>query len=214
MKIFVLVIVIIFAVIFLLIFAFQKGVIWQIFHPQKVLYLTFDDGPQENLTRKILDILRQEDVKATFFCVGDCARRHPELLQAIRNEGHAIGNHTMHHLKGWKTPYKTYIADVEEAEQWLNSRFFRPPYGKISLRQYLQLKKNYQIIFWTAISYDWDRQLSPQQCLHKVEAAARRGGIVVFHDNPKAEKNMLEALPRFIRMAKEKGMTFKTFEDR
>ena len=141
MKIFVLVIVIIFAVIFLLIFAFQKGVIWQIFHPQKVLYLTFDDGPQENLTRKILDILRQEDVKATFFCVGDCARRHPELLQAIRDEGHAIGNHTMHHLKGWKTPYKTYIADVEEAGQWLNSRFFRPPYGKISLRQYLQLKK-------------------------------------------------------------------------
>ena len=93
-------------------------------------------------------------------------------------------------------------------------RFFRPPYGKISLRQYLQLKKKYQIIFWTAISYDWDPQLSPQQCLHKVKAAARRGGIVVFHDNPKAEKNMLEALPRFIRMAKDKGMTFKTFEDR
>ncbi|MBO4581079.1 MAG: polysaccharide deacetylase family protein [Bacteroidales bacterium] len=198
--------------IFLFIVIIKKSWIWHIFHREKVIYLTFDDGPQEELTQKILQILQQEDIKATFFCVGDAARRYPHIMEQIREQGHSIGNHTMHHLNGWRTPHKEYIQDIQEAQNYLHARYFRPPYGKITLRQWRALRKDYHIIFWTDISYDWSPKMNPKRCFKKVRSAARHGGIVVFHDNPKAAGNMLEALPLFIHSAKENGMTFKTFD--
>lgn len=190
----------------------KRAWIWHIFHGNKNIYLTFDDGPQEELTYTLLQLLEQEQVKATFFCVGDAARRYPQQMAAIRQHGHAIGNHTMHHLKGWTTPYHAYMQNVAEAQPYLQATCFRPPYGKITLRQWLSLRKQYRIVLWTHISHDWDTSYTPQRCLHKVLTAATRGGIVVFHDNPKARENMLPAVTAFIHIAKQHGMQFKTLE--
>lgn len=202
-----------FSLLVLLIFALlKKSWIWHIFHHEKVVYLTFDDGPQEELTQEILQILRQENIKATFFCVGDAAGRYPHLMEQIRQQGHSIGNHTMHHLNGWRTPLKEYLQDVQDAQTYLNARYFRPPYGKLTLCQWLKLRKHFHIILWTDISYDWSPKMTPERCFKRVKSAAKHGGIVVFHDNPKAADNMLQVLPQFIRMAKENGMTFKTFD--
>lgn len=208
----VILIITIFIIISLCFIAVKKAWIWHIFHDNKVIYLTFDDGPQEELTYTLLHLLEQENVKATFFCVGDAARHYPQQMAAIRQHGHAIGNHTMHHLKGWSTPYHAYMQDVHEAQQYVQASCFRPPYGKITLRQWLSLRKLYRIVLWTHISYDWDSSYTPQKCLHKVLPAATHGGIVVFHDNPKAEANMLPAVKEFILIAKQHGMTFKTLE--
>lgn len=185
-----------------------------IFHRKKQIFLTFDDGPQPELTEQILKILAQESVKATFFCVGDCAQRCPELVTRIKQEGHSVGNHTMHHLNGWHTSLKDYIADVGQADKILKTNLFRPPYGKIGLRQWWYLRKKYRIVFWTAISYDWNQRFSPEKCLSKVKSVAKYGGIVVFHDNPKAAQNMLQTLPVFIRLAKKHNAQFKVFDEK
>ena len=182
--------------------------IWRMPCDKKQVFLTFDDGPTPELTEKILDILTEKNVHATFFSVGHNVFKYPYLYKLIIEKGHAVGNHTYHHLKGWSTSVDLYVENVKKASSVINSKLFRPPYGKITFSQARILKSDYNIIMWSLLTKDYDINLSPENCLNRAKKL-KKGDIVVFHDNVKASKNMLYALPLFIDFALEKGFEFK-----
>jgi peptidoglycan-N-acetylglucosamine deacetylase len=162
---------------------------------EKIVYLTFDDGPIPETTPYILDTLNKYGVKATFFCVGENVKKHPELYKRIVDEGHFVGNHTFNHLKGWETSLEKYLENVSKCAEYVSSNLFRPPYGKMTLRQYNALKKKYHLIFWDVLIPDFDVNSSAQKCLAVIKRKVRAGSILVFHDNLKAKNKLTELLP-------------------
>ncbi len=188
------------------------GMVWRFATtPDKVIYLTFDDGPIPTLTPWVLDELEKVNAKATFFCVGENAHKHPEILTETINRGHVIGNHTYNHLHGWKTAKTTYCRNVLKAGFQLKTKLFRPPYGKLSFGQYETLKKHYKIIMWSVLTKDYDQKTNPKQCLQR-SLKAKSGDIVLFHDNIKARKNLEYALPRFLKHYTELGFEFRRID--
>lgn len=182
--------------------------IWSIPTHDKMVYLTFDDGPVPEITPWVLDQLEAYQVKATFFCIGDNVRKHPEIYEEVIRRGHAIGNHTFNHLNGWKTATSTYIENTIKWEDYAatQSFLFRPPYGKIKRIQAQKLmQKGYKIIMWDVLSADFDASVAPEKCLSNVVNHLEPGSIVVFHDSVKAFKNIQYALPKTLQYLKENG---------
>ena len=187
---------------------------------EKKIYLTFDDGPTPEVTPWVLDVLKQYNAPATFFCVGCNVEKNPALLSEIITAGHSIGNHTMHHLSGWGTSSATYLEDVRQCDEVLfhlqqqttnnkqQTNFFRPPYGRITPSQYSSLKKKYRIVMWDLLSRDFDKNISGEKCLQRVITKSKPGSIVVFHDSVKAEKNLRYVLPRALEYFSENGFLF------
>jgi peptidoglycan/xylan/chitin deacetylase (PgdA/CDA1 family) len=188
------------------------SVTWKIPGPGKTLYLTFDDGPIPEVTPWVLDTLKQFQAKATFFCIGDNSRKHPGVMKLLIDSGHAIGNHTMHHLNGWKTPNEKYYSDVLECESLFKTKLFRPPYGKIKYKQVRFLKNNFRIIMWDVLSKDYDVSLNGQQCFERIRNNTVNGSIIVFHDSLKAEKRLRYALPETLKYFSEKGYVFSSIK--
>lgn len=203
---------------------------WRVKTTEKELFLTFDDGPISGPTEFILRELAKFNAKATFFCIGDNICKHPEIFQRIVAEGHGIGNHTFHHLKGWGTSTEKYVDNVKLCEDQISSlqprastlqlpisnlnpltskRLFRPPYGRIRGKQIDHLKDQYKIIMWDVLTSDYAQSQSPEKCLRGSIRATRPGSIVVFHDSLKAERNMSFALPRYLEHFSGLGFTFK-----
>lgn len=183
---------------------------------QKTIYLTFDDGPIEDLTPFVLSELKKYNAKATFFCIGDNIRKNPEIFVKILSENHAVGNHTFHHLNGKNTADKLYVEDIFSCKNMLlknsylsQNQLFRPPYGAIKNSQIKVLKNEYQLIFWDVLTYDFDKNLSQEKCLEQAIKNTKSGSIVVFHDSLKAEKNLKYVLPRFLNHFSEKGYSFE-----
>ena len=140
--------------------------IWDIPSSEKVIYLTFDDGPTLEITDWALNTLNNYKAKATFFCVGNNVKKHPEIFQNIISNNHAIGNHTHQHVKGWKTTTGNYLKDISEASNYISSNLFRPPYGQITPKQGKEiLKLGYEIVMWNVLSLDWDENVSKETCL-------------------------------------------------
>ena len=163
--------------------------VWQIAEKEKVAYISFDDGPHERITPIVLQMLDRYGAKASFFCIGDRVHKHPECFAEITAAGHAVGNHTQHHLNGWKTDTDQYLEDVRKADEKIGSKMFRPPYGRMTGKQFRKLEaEGYSIIMWTILSGDYDRQLSPESCAQRVLKNLRPGSIILFHDSEKAEK--------------------------
>lgn len=192
-----------------------KNLIWDIPNSDKRIYLTFDDGPIPEVTEWVLDVLKQEKIKATFFCIGDNIKKHPSIYNRILSEGHETGNHTFNHLNGWKTNTADYIANFnlcqsEELKlKTFNSFLFRPPYGKIKPSQSKIIRQlGYKIIMWDVLSYDFDANVSPEECLENVISNTAQGSIIVFHDSLKAANNIKYALPKAIHFLKRKGFVF------
>lgn len=171
---------------------------------KKIAYLTFDDGPIPETTPYILDTLKKYGAKATFFCVGENVKKYPELYQRLLAEGHYAGNHTFNHLKGWKTPLKQYIDNVEECSRYVSSELFRPPYGKMTLRQYHALKTRFQLIYWDVLTPDYDITTTARDCLDIIKKKTRPGSIIVLHDNLKAKNKLPELLPGTLDFLSEK----------
>jgi len=183
---------------------------WYIDTDEKVIYLTFDDGPTLVITDWVLDCLKKFKAQATFFCIGKNVEAHPRIYQRILKEKHAVGNHTFNHMNGWKTNNSTYLNDINLAEQHIDSSLFRPPYGRINREQSkLILGADFKIIMWTVLSKDYNRKVLPQECLKNVIKNVDRGSIIVFHDSEKAFKNMQYTLPRFLDIYSAKGFNFK-----
>lgn len=191
---------------------------------EKILYLTFDDGPIPEVTPWILDQLRAYNAKATFFMIGDNIQKYPDIFQAVVNEKHKIGNHTFNHLNGWQTENKIYFDNVEigkvefkkqlenHSEKSIYTNLFRPPYGKLKPSQAKYLRKQYQIILWDILSGDFDQTISSERCLDNVLENAENGSIIVFHDSLKAEKHLRFVLPKVLKYFSEKGFVFKAIE--
>jgi len=198
-----------------LIQTFYPSLTWHKSRNEKNIYLTFDDGPIPEMTPLVLDILSEYDVKATFFCVGDNIIKHPDVFQRVIGDGHKIGNHSHHHLDGWKTPKKVYLENVATCQQTIIDRtayhsIFRPPYGKASRAQLKKLQHTHEIVMWDVLSGDFDQSLSPEACLQNTIKATQNGSIVIFHDNVKAKTNLTYALPKYIEHCLENGYHFKT----
>jgi len=189
----------------------------------KVIYLTFDDGPNPEITAWVTDELKKHQIKATFFCVGDNLRKFPEVAKRLLTEGHQIGNHTMHHIKGWKYNNDDYLEDIENCEKEIRkiqeqfenktaqSRLFRPPYGQIKPSQIKLLReRGYEIIQWSDLSCDYDKHLNCEKSLSALVKNAKPGSIVVFHDSEKAEHQLKQILPSYLEAMLAEGFTFET----
>lgn len=188
--------------------------VWEVPVTEKKLFLSFDDGPIPEVTFTVLNMLNDYGVKATFFCIGDNAKKYPEVLRHVVEAGHAIGNHTMHHVNGWKTKTSKYALETEECSYFLpKTKLFRPPYGRISRQQIQVLKNQYKIVMWTNLSGDYLPNINPEKCLQGTLKANRNGTITVFHDSLKAKKNLLYVLPRYLEESLHQGYTFHTLLD-
>lgn len=192
-----------------------SNLVWDIPNSENKIYLTFDDGPIPEVTEWVLDLLKSEDIKATFFCIGDNIKKYPEVYKRILTEEHQTGNHTFNHLNGWKTETNQYIdnfklCEIEHSKlETQNSKLFRPPYGKIKPSQSKAIRQfGYKIIMWDVLSYDFNSTISVEKCLENVISNTEQGSIIVFHDSVKAEKNLKYALPKAIQILKNKGFVF------
>ncbi|HEX5023923.1 MAG TPA: polysaccharide deacetylase family protein [Agriterribacter sp.] len=184
--------------------------IWDIPGNEKVLYLTFDDGPHPEATPFVLNELKKYNAKATFFCIGKNVVQHPHIYSQVLMAGHRTANHTYSHLNGWKTDDKKYFEDIAEARKYIDSDLFRPPYGRISKLQLKCLADSFKMkaIMWSVLSADFDVKISPETCLRNVVLTAKPGNIVVFHDSKKAMENLSYALPGVLAHFSEKGYRF------
>ena len=196
---------------------------WRKVGQEKVIYLTFDDGPHPEITAWVIDELKKHQIKATFFCVGDNLKKNPETAKQLLTEGHQIGNHTMHHIKGWKHKNVDYIKDIEDCDTEIRKiheqmndekaqpRLFRPPYGQIKPSQIKLLReKGYEIIQWSDLSCDYDKHLNCKKSLSALVKNAKPGSIVVFHDSEKAENQLKQILPSYLEAMLAEGFTFET----
>jgi len=172
----------------------KKSIIWKLPKNEKQIYLTFDDGPVPEVTPAVLDILKEYNAKATFFMVGENAKRYPELVARVLKEGHRIGNHTFNHLNATKNTDSEYYKNISLAKEYIDSSLFRPPYGRIRPRQIQEIKKHFQIVLWSVLSGDFDVNISPEKCLKNVIKYSKSGSIIVFHDSIKAQERMIIAL--------------------
>lgn len=179
---------------------------------EATVYLTFDDGPHPEATPYVLDVLQKHGIKATFFLLGKNAERYPDLVQRIRTEGHAVGNHGMNHLNGWTTGLEDYLKDVEEGKKATGSSLFRPPYGRLGLKQYWKLNETETVVFWDVISGDFDQNITSEAVLMNVVDNVRNGSIIVMHDSQKAFNNLKSSLNEVITQLSEKGYRFSTIE--
>ena len=185
------------------------GAVWRLPQKEKTVYLTFDDGPIPEVTPWVLDLLRKYNIKATFFCVGDNVRKHPEVFKMLVSAGHSVGNHTFNHLQGFKVKSDKYVENVELADAYIRSNLFRPPHGHLRIRQGTRLSKKFRFVMWDVITRDYNRKLSGEYVLNVVKRYVRNGSIIVFHDSIKAEKNMKYALPRAIEFLLSEGYKFE-----
>jgi peptidoglycan/xylan/chitin deacetylase (PgdA/CDA1 family) len=200
--------------------AVYRECIWKVKTDEKILYLTFDDGPIDEVTPFVLDELKRYNAKATFFCIGKNVDANPEIFQRIIEEGHAIGNHSYDHLNGWNCDNETYFENISRCHEVLirNSpdshreeirNLFRPPYGKLKPAQYKYLKQKYRIVMWDVLSFDFDLKMDEDKVLNNVTDNAGPGCIVVFHDSLKAKPKLEYALPRTLEHFSAKGFKFE-----
>jgi len=191
-------------------YLFSK-LIWRLMET-KTVYLTFDDGPIPEATPWVLDQLQEYNAKATFFCVGENVRKYPKIYQRILDEGHTVGNHTYNHLNAWKTKKHTYLSNVEEASEVIDSKLFRPPYGKLTPALSKKIAEDYDIIMWDILSGDFDSNISAEKCLSNVKKNAREGSIIVFHDSIKAIDKLKVVLPHVLAYFSDQGIEMKAID--
>jgi len=194
------------------------SLLWNMPRNTNSIYLSFDDGPHPEITPWVLNILKEHDAKATFFCVGENILKYPKVFQQLISEGHSVGNHTHNHLKGWKTSTPIYVENTVKAEAAISKyseirkdkKLFRPPYGKIKPSQARRLKQlDYRIVMWDALSADFDPSITAEECYNNVIENTKAGSIVVFHDSEKASEKLKSVLPRILELYTNKGFKFK-----
>tara|TARA_B100002019_G_scaffold177293_1_gene153070 strand:- start:35 stop:676 length:642 start_codon:yes stop_codon:yes gene_type:complete len=197
------------------------NIIWKKITDEKKIWLTFDDGPEKEVTEFILETLKKLNIKASFFLIGKNIQEFPELTKEIIKKGHIIGNHSFSHLNGFKSKNEEYIYDIELGQKLINEKLvemgitnkikiFRPPYGRILPRQIKRLKENYKIVMWDVFSWDFKKNISPEKIYNNVIDNVTEGSILVFHNNKKSLYNLKLTLEDTLIKLKEKGFVFST----
>lgn len=187
---------------------FFPSIIWKKETSKKKIWLTFDDGPDEKITIFLLNLLKKLQIRATFFLIGKQVVKYPELARKIIEEGHTIGNHSYSHLNGLLTSNKIYYDDIDKAQKIVNSKIYRPPYGKISPIQLRKLKAKYKIIMWDVLSWDFKENISSEKIYHNVINNTEKGSIIVFHNNIKSYNTIIKTLEKILVKLKEEGYIF------
>jgi peptidoglycan-N-acetylglucosamine deacetylase len=182
--------------------------IWEVDTKEKIIYLTFDDGPEPEVTPRVLALLFEHNVKATFFCLGEKAEKYPEILSQIQNSGHSIGNHGYKHISGFTSTRKVYFENFIKGARYTNPGLFRPPYGRITPFQMKSILPQSRIVLWSIMSMDFHPKTTREKCYHHVTSNAFPGAIVVFHDSLRNSDTLLGSLPKIITSLKEKGYNF------
>ena len=188
---------------------------WEVNTPEKVLYLTFDDGPDPGETPFVIEQLNRFNAKGTFFCIGKNVEAHPELYNALIDNGHTVGNHSYSHIDGWRTNNKKYYDDVAAAAKIIQSDIFRPPFGHVTWKQVNTLKKeqyNLKTILWSVLSADFDEKTPKEKCLSNVLNNATAGSIILFHDSAVASRNLRFALPKVLEHFSALGYRFEAIK--
>ena len=186
------------------------SLVWKKNTDQKKIWITFDDGPDEKVTPYLINVLAEFNIKATFFIIGNQAKKHPELVKLIINSGHKIGNHSFSHLNGFSTDNNKYLEDVEQAKKYIDSDIFRPPYGKITPLQIKNLKKDFKIIMWDIMSWDFKENISSNKIYKNVINNIENGSIILFHNNFKSYNNLKKSLKIILEKLKEQEYQFST----
>lgn len=182
---------------------------WRIAGTERRIFLTFDDGPIPEITPWVLEQLKTYNAKATFFCIGDNVKKHQSIFDEIKEAGHSIGNHTFHHLNGWKSSLNEYVQDTKNCSELVDSNLFRPPYGRIKRSQIKSLLPDYKIIMWDVLSRDFDKSLSIEKGFEYIKKHVRPGSIIVFHDSVKAWPRLKELLPLTLEYFSKEGYSFE-----
>jgi peptidoglycan/xylan/chitin deacetylase (PgdA/CDA1 family) len=185
--------------------------IWGFSRTNNVVYLTFDDGPDPEITPWVLDFLKEQNIKACFFCVGENIKREGDLFARIKSEGHVVGNHTMRHEKGTKTRWTDYRASIRETEALVGNKLFRPPYGRIRAWQSFLLAFNYDIVMWSWLSYDYSSKISTDRILRESKKI-KAGDILLLHDNKKGAERLKDLLPKLIEELRQRSFKFGEFK--
>lgn len=188
---------------------FYPSLIWKVNTSNKEIFLTFDDGPHPEITPWVLDLLAEYNAKATFFCIGKNVEKHPAVFNRIKEEGHLAGNHTYDHSNGWKTKNHHYLTSIKKCDNLFGAYHFRPPYGKIRKSQIKHINKRHQIVMWTVLSGDFDKNITPKECSYRTIQHTRKGSIIVFHDSEKAFDSMKVALPEVLNHFSALGFAFQ-----
>lgn len=191
---------------------FFPNIIWNFPDETDGVFLTFDDGPTQNITPWVLEQLKKYNAKATFFCLAKNVEMNPDIYNQILADGHSVGNHSYSHIRGWSTDTSQYIQDIIYANSFIKSNLYRPPYGRISPRQLLLLRHRYKIIMWDVLSMDYSKRISPRKVTKYVLDNVHPGAIVVFHDSVKAQRNLKYTLPRVLEGISQKGLKFKAIK--
>ena len=184
--------------------------IWRMPDANRSLYLTFDDGPHPEITTAVLDVLAQYKARATFFCIGDRVTRYPAVYQRILAEGHAVGNHTYRHLHGRKNADEDYLEDVSAAARCMDTRLFRPPYGRLRAAQQKGVEgMGMTTVMWTVLSGDYDVAMKKEDCAARILQQVCAGDIFLFHDSEKAAPRMFHALECLLDKGLREGYSFE-----
>lgn len=176
---------------------------------KKRVFITFDDGPIPEATPWVLDTLDRFGIKATFFMVGQNVERNPGLLDEVKRRGHAVGNHTLHHIQGASATTIRYMRDSAEGARLTGSSLFRPPHGWLRPRQLMALKKHYRVIMYDLVSRDYSKRLTSEEVVDIVKKYVRNGSIIVFHDSIKSMPRLKTALPICLQWLKDEGYEFE-----
>lgn len=204
----------------------RKGTVYHVDGPEKLIALTFDDGPSDIWTPKILDELKNAGVKATFFMTGEHVEKYPLVARRVAQEGHEIGNHTYKHQNLLYYTKEELKSDIKKTEEIIKNaagavtKYFRPPKAWLSKREKKKIKEmGYQIILWSLNSKDWVN-FDDRHMINYILKNIRPGDIILFHDSGgffAAEGgNRYEtvlAIPRLIERLEEKGYKFVTISE-
>lgn len=192
----------------------DRRIHWRMPTTAKELYLTFDDGPEPEVTPWVLDLLAEHGIQATFFCLGRNAHRHPALFARLRNEGHTVGHHSWDHPDGWRTPVRAYYRNVLRGAERIGGTLFRPPYGRLGIGRARTLGKRYQVVMWDVLAGDFKQGMSGEACAKHVLDRIRPGSIIVLHDNLKSAACLRLALPLIIEGAKAEAYRFMPLDEK
>jgi len=193
-----------------------RNFIWETSN-NKIL-LTFDDGPTESATLKILSVLRANKIKSVFFCIGNNIKKHPELAEKILEDGHIIANHTMNHKLFTSIKRAEAVEEISTFNDLMKEKFgykikyFRPPHGRFNLKTNSILNElNMKCIMWNLLTYDYENKI--EKVKYGVDKYLKENSIVVFHDNIKCSEIIEESLNYTIEIAANNNFKFGEPED-
>jgi len=178
----------------------------------KVVYLTFDDGPETDITEFVLHTLRNFNAKATFFCTGENYENHPDLVTLIKNDGHAFGNHTYSHINGLDENSEFYIDDVYHSKKVIGTALFRPPWGVLSIKEALRISKDNNIFLWSISSQDFKKNIDWSKHCKSMIKDTKNGSIVLFHFSHQHAEGTKQILTIYLKRITELGYISKAID--